>query len=296
MGRMRRREGFAGQHMAVVPAPIRESASRHPLLKGLLVTDAGHFPKAAGHWVSRPQGAPTHLLIACLGGSGWVKGLGGMLSIRPGRLVWLNAHCPHAYGSSDADPWTISWAHFTGDEAVEWRSQLGLPATGDVAMGSVAEDRVSDLRLERVHDALEHGYSLPQLITAAAALRSSFCAAIQLAHLDGSTRPASRRVAAVVERIRESPESSRRLGDLAAAAHLSVPHFSDLFRRQTGYAPIDYVIRQRIRRACQLLDTTEAAVGAIAAEVGYSDSFYFARSFRSVMGVSPRSYRRVVKG
>ena len=296
MARMRRREGFAGQHLAIVPAPIREPASRHPLLRGLLVTDAGHFPNAKGHYVSRPCGAPTHLVIVCLRGSGWVRGSGVRLGVRPGRLVWLSANCPHAYASSDADPWTISWAHFTGTEAADWRSQLGLPLSGDVAAGSVPEARVPDLRLERVYEALESGYSLPRLVAAAVALRSSFCAAIQLASLDGSARPASKRVAAVVERIRESPEAPCRLGDLAAAAHLSVPHFSGLFRRQTGYAPIDYVIRQRIRRACQLLDTTEAPIGAIAAEAGYSDPYYFARSFRSVMGMSPRSYRRVVKG
>jgi AraC-like DNA-binding protein len=210
--------------------------------------------------------------------------------------VWLNADCPHAYGSSDADPWTISWAHFAGDEAADWRSQLGLPSSGDVAVGSLPEDRASELKLERVHGALERGYSLHQLILAAVALRSSFCAAIQLVRLDGSARPASKRVAAVVERIRESPETSWRLKDLAAAAHLSIPHFSDLFRRQTGYAPIDYLIRQRIQRASQLLDTTEAPIAAIAGEAGYSDPYYFARSFRSVMGVSPRAYRRVVKG
>jgi len=75
-----------------------------------------------------------------------------------------------------------------------------------------------------------------------------------------------------------------------------VPHFSELFRQQTGYAPIDYLIRQRIQRACLLLDTTVSAVSKITTEVGYNDPYYFTRSFRRVMGCPPRAYRHIVKG
>lgn len=75
-----------------------------------------------------------------------------------------------------------------------------------------------------------------------------------------------------------------------------MPHFCLLFRRQTGYSPIDFLIRQRIRQACRLLDGSQASVSAIASEVGFSDPYYFSRRFRNVMGVSPRDYRKAIKG
>ena len=43
---------------------------------------------------------------------------------------------------------------------------------------------------------------------------------------------------------------------MASAANLSRSQFVALFWQQTGYAPIDYFIRLRMHRACQLLDTT----------------------------------------
>jgi AraC-like DNA-binding protein len=261
-----------------------------------MVTDAGHFPHAAGHRVERPQGVATHLLIACLSGSGWIRTGGANLAMRPGQLAWLPAHLGHAYGSSEDSPWTISWAHFSGEEVAAWQTQLGWAAADPVMLGRLPPDRMSDLRLERVYDWLEHGYSLPQLFGAAAALRATFCAAIQLAQFGGPIRSAAERVAAVLDRMRAAPAVAYRLQELAAAAHLSIPHFSELFRRQTGYAPIDYLIRQRIRQACQLLDTTLAPIGIIAADVGYADPYYFTRAFRQVMGLSPRAYRQVVKG
>ena len=44
------------------------------------------------------------------------------------------------------------------------------------------------------------------------------------------------------------------LGALAAIANLSRSHFMELFKQQSGYAPIDNFIRLRMRRAGQLLN------------------------------------------
>ncbi len=296
MAARHRREGFAGQHLVVVPNPVRQSAVGHPLLHGLLVTDAGFFPHAAGHYVERRGGTSTHLLIACLRGAGWVRARdGAQRPMRAGDIVWLEAREPHAYGASEADPWTIAWAHFTGDECAAWRVQLGwMNAPGDV--GHLPADRLADLRLDQVYAELERGYAIPQLVAASAALRASFCAAARIWATAAPSRSAAERVATVRDQMREALGQTHRLAELAAAAGLSVPHFSQIFRRQTGHAPIDYLIRQRIQRACRLLDTTDVAVAAVAAAVGYDDPYYFARSFRRVMGCSPRAYRRLIKG
>ncbi len=289
-------DGFTGQHLVVVPAPIRAAAAKHPLLRSLMVTDAGHFPKAAGHRVERPHGAITHLVIACMRGSGWVRIEKETHVIRAGDIIWLRADEAHAYGSSDDDPWSISWVHFMSDNAEAWQEQLGWATGNPVAIGHLPTDRLADLKIDEIYSSLEHGYSILQLIGAATALRGTFCAAIHLANLAGKTRSAAARVAVVLQQMRESPEKALTLEELASSAGLSVPHFSELFRRCTDHAPIDYLIRQRIRRACHLLDTTDLSISTIATEVGYDDPYYFTRCFGRIMGESPRSYRKIIKG
>lgn len=291
-----RREGFAGQHMIVVPAPVRKAAVQHPLLHGLLVTDAGYFPTARGHRVDRPQGAATHLLLACLHGQGWIRGGGRTLKIAAGEIAWLSADHAHAYGADETHPWTIVWAHFCGAEAPAWQHALGWPTKGAVAQFSAGIEGVTTLGLDRVYANLEAGYSIRHLIGAAVALRAALYAAIELTKGVGATRTAAVRTAAVRDEILANPARARRLEELATRAGLSVPHFCLLFRRQTGYAPIDFLIRQRIRQACHLLDTTGAPVIAIATEVGFEDPYYFSRCFRRIMGCSPRAYRKSVKG
>jgi len=59
---------------------------------------------------------------------------------------------------------------------------------------------------------------------------------------------------------------------------------------------MDYFIRLRLHRACQLLDTTELSIAQIAARVGYDDSFYFSRHFKAVHGMTPSQYRKLGKG
>ncbi len=79
---------------------------------------------------------------------------------------------------------------------------------------------------------------------------------------------------------------------LAAQACLSEAHFAKQFQKKTGYAPIDYFIRLKMQKACELLSTSDLRIREIATALGYIDPYYFSRLFKKVMGVSPRAYRK----
>jgi len=78
---------------------------------------------------------------------------------------------------------------------------------------------------------------------------------------------------------------------LAATVNVSPSHFFVLFKRRTGCPPIDYFIRLRMQRACQLLTAGSLHVKEVAAALGYDDPFYFSRVFKSVNRVAPSEYR-----
>ena len=289
-------DGFAGQHLTVIPKPVREAAAKHTLLRGLLVTDAGYFPQAQGHYVERKEGASTHLIIACLRGQGWVRSRLGERSVESGDLVWFRANQPHSYGANDNDPWTIGWVHFTGEEAEAWSKLVGFSNEPVAILNHASAEGVAALKIEQIYLMLELGYSAPELISASLMLRSALNLAAHAVRTGGPTRSASERIASVRDHLRETFAQPHRLEALAKAAGLSVPHFCTLFRKLTGYAPIDFLIRQRVQAACRLLDTTDQSISTVAAEVGYEDPYYFTRCFRRVIGSSPRAYRRIPKG
>ena len=291
-----RRDGFEGQHMRVLPEPVVVQARRHPLLRGLYVTDAGYFPAAARHLVERPDGAPTTLVILCLRGQGWVRTGGETREIIAGDWVWLPANETHAYGAGHADPWTIAWAHFGGEEVGAWRDLLGAAGASSPSVLALPDDRLEEIALDHVYAALERGYAVRDQVAAAAALRSALSMVTQLAITPRDIRSAHERVAVSVEALRRDWQRPHRLDELATAAGVSVTHYSSLFRRRTGFAPIDFLIRLRVQHACRLLDTTKLPIGEIAERVGFRDPYYFTRCFRRVMGSAPRAYRKVPKG
>ena len=90
--------------------------------------------------------------------------------------------------------------------------------------------------------------------------------------------------------------SQATLATLANMSGMSPSRYSDIFRRRFGFPPIDWFMRQRVQQACLLLDVTREKVEIVGLEVGFRDPYYFSRSFRKVMGCSPRAYRAIAKG
>ena len=81
------------------------------------------------------------------------------------------------------------------------------------------------------------------------------------------------------------------VADLIEIAHMSRSHFMRVFRRATGQTPIEYLVRLRLQKSMELLRQSDQSITAIAMDVGFNDSNYFSRQFRSANGMSPSHYR-----
>lgn len=82
------------------------------------------------------------------------------------------------------------------------------------------------------------------------------------------------------------------LDDLAREAQMSRSYYSSLFKTMNGVSVWNYITNQRIRKAQQLLETTEMSVTNIATVCGFNTLANFNRSFRQQTGESPTLYRR----
>ena len=82
------------------------------------------------------------------------------------------------------------------------------------------------------------------------------------------------------------------LDELVALAHMSKSNLLAVFRKATGQTPINYLMRLRIQRAMQMLQKSDATITEVAFAVGFNDSNYFTRQFRTITGGSPRQFRK----
>ncbi|MBV1708122.1 MAG: helix-turn-helix transcriptional regulator, partial [Hyphomicrobiales bacterium] len=69
-----------------------------------------------------------------------------------------------------------------------------------------------------------------------------------------------------------------------------------VFRRSTRMSISAYVAQLRMGRACQMLAQSDAQIGLIADDCGFSDAADFARRFRLARGVTPSAYRNAFRG
>jgi AraC family transcriptional regulator len=78
---------------------------------------------------------------------------------------------------------------------------------------------------------------------------------------------------------------------LAELVELSASHFAHVFKETAGMTPLQFVTRQRITRAQQLIRETSRSLIDVGLEVGYSSPSHFAQVFRRVVGVTPTEFR-----
>ena len=78
---------------------------------------------------------------------------------------------------------------------------------------------------------------------------------------------------------------------LAELVELSPSHFAHVFKETTGMTPLQFVTRQRITRAQQLIRETSRSLIDVGLDVGYTSPSHFAQVFRRVVGVTPTAFR-----
>ena len=120
--------------------------------------------------------------------------------------------------------------------------------------------------------------------------RGTACDAARPSKPTGGLAPGALR--RVREHIEQHLSQRIELAALARLAGLSECHFSRAFKQSTGLPPHRYLITRRITVAAGLVSDTDRALSEIALNVGFSDQSHFTRLFSTLIGETPRAFRR----
>lgn len=95
----------------------------------------------------------------------------------------------------------------------------------------------------------------------------------------------------VIEKIDGDLTSDLSLGQLAAIAGLSIPHFCRAFKQTLGCPPHAFIVRRRIERAKEYLRFSTMPITEVALLCGFSSSSHLANTFRRETGTTPQDFR-----
>ena len=99
-------------------------------------------------------------------------------------------------------------------------------------------------------------------------------------------------VRAVQSLVEAAPGGDHRVPTLAAAAAMSVRHFTRVFTAEVGETPGRFVERVRLEAARVELETSNETLDVIAARCGFGTAESLRRVTQRRLGVAPDSYRR----
>lgn len=100
-----------------------------------------------------------------------------------------------------------------------------------------------------------------------------------------------RRLLRAKDRMTAAPDESWPVARLAKVSGVSAAHFARSFKVAFGVPPHRYLLTLRLGRAEALLRDTDLSVTEIARACGWKSLGTFGRTFRDVLGESPRAYR-----
>ena len=138
---------------------------------------------------------------------------------------------------------------------------------------------------------LERGYSADHLVYCNMCLWHFMASFIYPEYSLSGGKPQQDNSNIVIDFLNNNLDRSLTLQEMAATVNLSPSHFSFVFKKKTGYSPIEYFNQLKVQKACQYLLFTDLRIKEIAFELGIEDQLYFSRMFTKVMGLSPIEYR-----
>ncbi|MGO9856562.1 MAG: GlxA family transcriptional regulator [Acidimicrobiales bacterium] len=253
--------------------PLPESSERIDtlVLAGGSGADAAAGDEALVSWVR--HAAPRCRRVATVCSGAFLAAAAGLLDGRRVTTHWARAEqLRAAYPALTVDPDPI----YIRDG--KYWSSAGVTAGIDLSLALVQEDMGVDVA-QTVARWLVMFLHRP-------GGQTQFASPVWVPRAERST------VRAVQTVVEAAPAGDHRLPALAAAAAMSVRHFTRVFTAEVGETPSRFVERTRLEAARRELEETTDTLDVVATRCGLGSAETLRRVFRRHLGVSPDAYRR----
>lgn len=273
------------------PPDIVQKESQNAILSNLQLTWTGCYTKAYGHVVT-DRTVQDYIIIYCVDGLGWLILDDKRWKIKKGDVFVCPPDMPHSYGADDKSPWTKYYIHFRGKCAPAYMEMLGLTKESPVMH---IGDHTNILSwFQDIFNLLKTGYTQSNLLCATAYLGHILCYINGLSTQQSLLKDEDMNADKVIAYMLDNVNGNVSLEDMAGFANLSKYHFVRVFKEKTGYTPVDYYIRLKIQKACELLGSSTANISSISTMLGFNSPYYFSIAFKRIIGKSPKAYREML--
>ena len=223
-------------------------------------------------------------------GHGELKLKGRPHILQPGRLFAYGPRVPQRITGSPADPLVKYFVDFAGTAAPALLRSCGL-APGQVTQ-VFPPNALAPLFDELIQSGRQVGPRSGELC-----VRLLECLALKIAATNAPLGGADTLAFTTYLQCREHIEKNfprlRTLAQIATECHANNAYLCRLFRRYDRQTPYQFLLRLKMNRAAERLQSPGALVKQVAEAAGFADAFHFSRVFKKILGLAPNAFRRM---
>lgn len=269
----------------IIPKTIVEKYKEIANLNSLCIEWTGLYVNAFGHAV-KLRTLSNYTMVYCTDGKGYLHINGKEYSIVKGDIFICPVDVSHSYEADLIEPWTKYWVHFNGESVQKFMKLLGLSLENPVMQ--IGYDSTIISYFHNIFTELSMGYTKNRVLMSSAYLNMILC---QINKVNVPFRDSDSNQK-VISYMQNNICSNPTLDELAEISNFSKYYFTRQFKEATGYTPIDYFVRLKIQKACELLENSRMSISQISSELRFSTPYYFSITFKRITGMSPSNYRK----
>ncbi|QGQ94067.1 AraC family transcriptional regulator [Paenibacillus psychroresistens] len=237
----------------------------------------------------RKQGYADFHWIQTISGQGELVTEGQTFTVNQGQGMLLFPDIAHTYYATK-EPWEVSWVTFNGKyarsilRAFHWENSQILTISNPLRLLHKMDVIYSLTNSKDTMDSLDASSKIYEVLLDLHVFGSASEVRSKQQHIE--------HLSPVLNYIDDQYAQPIALSDLASLLSVSPQHVCVLFQQTLGMRPFEYITKQRLRKAKELLlKQTEMEISQIAQNVGYSDASYFIKLFKQQEGLTPKVFR-----
>ncbi|XCP83513.1 AraC family transcriptional regulator [Roseburia hominis] len=202
--------------------------------------------------------------------------------------------CPgqiNLYTADEKDPWTYVWIEFDGMRAEECLLQAGLKQDQPIYQPRSIEE--GELLRNRMMYFSENSARSP--IHLVGCLYLLLDELIEFSRSRQSIEEKKQQdfyINEAVVYIQQNCHRELTVDEVAGFCKLNRNYFSRKFKKAMGCTPQEFMIRQRLTNAAELMRLTDLPIKTVAAQCGYPNQFHFSQAFKKYYGLPPQEWRK----
>jgi AraC family transcriptional regulator of arabinose operon len=227
-----------------------------------------------------------------LDGKGRIEMNGKVYHVKKEDIFMIFKDVPMKYFADEDEPWEYMWVTFDGYAAEEYVNKIGLSPEKPVATSAIPVKTYFPM-VKKILDAYE--LTIANEIKRVGYLFEIIATLIEAqASLEKGKRQYDYSSEAYVDYALQYIKTNYahiKVNDIAKYIGINRSYFTSIFKKKMNMSPQDYLMNCRLKKAEELIKTTNLSFKEISETVGYENPLTFSKMFKQAYGCSPKSYR-----